>query len=521
MYDLLIKNGTILNGTGSPSFYGDIGIKAGKIACIGKGLEGAKTVIDAAGLTVTPGFIDSHSHSDSAVLEFPELLEKIEQGITTSVAGQCGSSPAPISRDADPETAPQVASFGKTTDVYATAGTFLDTLKQVPTGSNTATFIGHGALRKAAMGMDNREPTAAELDKMKALLREGMDHGALGVSFGLIYTPSCYAKTDELIEIAKVVGEYHGVVSAHIRNEGPTLIQAVEEFLTVIRAAKVRGVISHHKSSGKVNWGKIHTTLRMIDQANADGLDVYCDVYPYIASNTTLAATFVPAAMHEQGVVKVLQDPKTRAEIKEWNRNRRTGDLSYVQVSSCRAYPQYEGKRIPEIARQMGVDEYEAVFTLIADSSNNASACYFTMCEEDVETVMAHPRAMICTDSGVARTNPVFHPRLKASFPRVLGHYVRERKVTSLPEMIRKITSMPASVYGLKTKGLLWEGMDADICIFDAEKIVDKATFTACNQRAEGLNYVILGGEIVVRDAVYQGGKPGRFLSANLKAPQK
>ena len=250
----------------------------------------------------------------------------------------------------------------------------------------------------------------------------------------------------------------------------------------------------------------------MIDQANAEGYDVYCDVYPYIASNTSLSASFVPAHLHERGVVNVLRDPQTRAEIREWNKNRRSGDLSWVQVSSCRAFPQYEGLRIPEIAKQMGVDELEAVFTLIADSGNNANACYFTMCEEDVETVMAHPRAMICTDSGVARTNPVFHPRLKASFPRVLGHYVRERGVTSLAEMIRKITSMPASVYGLKTKGLLWEGMDADICIFDADKIIDKATFTACNQRAEGLRYVILGGEIVVKDAVYQGGKPGRFL---------
>ena len=512
MFDLLIKNGTIINGTGSPSFYGDIGIKDGKIARIGKGLEGAKTVIDATGLTVTPGFIDSHSHSDSSLLEFPQLLEKIEQGITTSIAGQCGSSPAPISRDADPETAKQVASFGKTTDVYRTFGTFVDIAKTVPTGSNTALLVGHSALRKAAMGMDNRVPTAEELEKMKSLLREGMDHGALGVSFGLIYTPGCYANTDELIEIAKVVGEYHGIVAAHIRNEGDRLIQSVEEFLTVIRAAGTRGVISHHKSSGKINWGKVHTTLRMIDQANAEGLDVYCDVYPYIASNTSLAATFVPAAMHEQGVVNVLRNPETRAQIKEWNQNRRTGDLSYVQVSSCRAFPQYEGLRIPEIAKQMGVDQYETVFTLIADSDNNANACYFTMCEEDVETVLAHPRAMVCTDSGVARNNPVFHPRLKASFPRVLGHYVRERGVTTLPEMIRKMTSMPASVYGLSAKGLIWEGMDADICIFDADKIMDKATFTACNQRAEGLNYVILGGEIVVKDAVYQGGLPGKLL---------
>ncbi len=513
MYDLLIKNGRILDGTGSPSFYGDIGMKDGKILCVGKGLDGAKNVIDATGLTVTPGFIDSHSHSDNAVLEYPELIEKIEQGITTSIAGQCGSSPAPISRDVDPDTAPPVAAFGKTTDVYATAATFLNVLKELPTGSNTALFIGHGALRKAVMGIENREPTAAELEQMKEHLRLAMDHGALGLSFGLIYTPSCYAKTDELIELAKVVGEYHGIISAHIRSEGDTLIQAVGEFLTVLREAGTRGVLSHHKASGKGNWGKVHTTLRMIDQANAEGLDVYCDVYPYIASSTSLAATFVPKELHAQGVVKVLQDPELRAKAKAWNERRRSGDLSWVQLTTCSAFPQYTGLRVPEIAKLHGTDAYEAIFDMIVACEGSVSACYFTMCEEDLETVLAHPRAMVCTDSSVAKSNTVYHPRLKASFPRVLGHYVRTRGVTTLPEMIRKITSMPASVYGLKTKGLLWEGMDADICIFDADKIADRSTFADCNQRAEGLNYVILNGEIVVKDAVYQGGKPGRFLS--------
>jgi len=512
MFDLLIQNGTILNGAGAPSFYGDIGIKDGKIARIGKGLTGAVTVIDAAGLTVTPGFIDSHSHSDNALLEYPELLEKIEQGITTSIAGQCGGSPAPISRDITPEHASQVAEFGRNIDVYKTFGTFVNIAKNVPTGSNTAVLVGHCALRKAVMGMENREPTAEELERMKALLRDGMEHGALGVSFGLIYTPGCYAKTEELIEIAKVVGEYHGIAAAHIRNENGGLIESVEEFLTVLRAANIRGVISHHKASGKGNWGKVHTTLRMIDQANAEGMDVYCDVYPYTASHTSLAATFVPPALHARGVVNVLQDPVMRAEIKEWNQKHRVGGLDYVQIARCKGLPQYEGLRVPEIARQMGVDEYEAVFNMIVESGNDSGACYFTMCEEDVETVLAHPRAMVCTDSSVAKDNPVFHPRLKASFPRVLGHYVRDRQVTSLPEMIRKMTSMPAAVYGLGTKGLLWEGMDADICIFDAKKICDKARFTACNRRAEGLNYVILGGEIVVRDAVFQGPKPGKLL---------
>lgn len=512
MYDLLIKNGTIINGTGSPAFYGDVAVSCGKIVRIGKGLEGAKTVIDATGLTVTPGFIDSHAHSENAILEYPGLIEKIEQGITTSIAGQCGSAPAPLSRDADPAKATQLGAYGKSSEIYRTFATFLDTVKAVPTGSNTATLVGHGTLRKAVMGMDNREPTTEEMEKMKALLAEGLEHGALGISFGLFYAPGAYASTKEAVALAKVAGEYHGIVAAHIRDEGDKLIESVEEFLFIIRESGARGVISHHKAMDRPNWGKVHTTLRMIDQANAEGLEVYCDVYPYTAYNTSLSAVFLPAEALAHGARNVLRDPEQRAKIKEWNLKRRTGDLSWVQVTTCTNFPQYMGKRVPEIARDMGVDDYEAVFELIAGSETSPNASYFAMCEEDVETVMAHPRAMICTDSGVARHLTVYHPRLRGTFPRVLGHYVRERKVVSLPEMIRKVTSMPASVYGLSTKGLLWEGMDADICIFNADKICDKAEFTDCGKRAEGLSYVILNGEIVVRDAVYQGGTPGGFL---------
>ena len=516
MYDLLIKNGTIINGTGSPAFHGDVAVKDGTIVRIGNGLEGAKTVLDATGLTVTPGFIDSHSHSDSAILEYPGLIEKIEQGITTSIAGQCGSSPAPISRNARPEKAVQLGNYGKSTDIYRTFATFLDTVKDVPTGSNTATLVGHGALREAAMGMDNRPPTQEELEKMKALLEEGMEHGALGLSFGLFYAPGAYASTEEAVELAKVVGKYHGIVAAHIRDEGDRLIQSVDEFLTIIRKSGARGVISHHKAKDRPNWGKVHTTLRMIDQANQEGLDVYCDVYPYTAYNTTLSAIFIPPELLTYGAANVMRDPARRAEVREWNLRYYSEDLSWVKVATCRDFPQFSGLRVPEIATLMGVDDdYEAVFNLIANSSSSPYACCFAMCEEDVETVMAHPRSMICTDSGVARQLTVYHPRLRATFPRALAHYVRERKVVSLPEMIRKMTSMPASVYGLNTKGLLWEGIDADICIFDADKICDKADFDDCTKRAEGLNYVILNGEIVVRDAVYQGGTPGRFLLRN------
>ena len=512
MYDLLIKNGTVINGTGSPSFHADVAVKDEKIARIGHGLGEARTVIDAAGLTVTPGFIDSHSHSENAILTYPGMIEKVEQGITASVAGQCGSSPAPISRDADPEKAEQLGEYGKSTDVYRTFATFLDTVKDVPNGASTAVLVGHGALRRAAMGMDNRVPTAEELEKMKALLAEGMDHGALGLSFGLFYAPGAYASTEEAVELAKVVGKYHGIVAAHIRDEGDRLIESVDEFLTIIRASGARGVISHHKAMDRQNWGKVHTTLRMIDRANAEGLDVYCDVYPYTAYNTSLSAIFLPPEMLSFGAAKMMQDPAKRAEARAWNLRRRNEDLSWVQVTTCSDFPQYTGLRVPEIARQMGVDDYEAVFELIAGSASSPNACCFAMCEEDMETVLAHPRAMIATDSGVARHLKVYHPRLRGTFPRVLGRYVRERGVTTLPEMIRKMTSMPAAVYGLSTKGLLWEGMDADICIFDADAICDRAEFTDCGLRAVGLNYVIVNGEVVVKDAVYQGALPGKVL---------
>ena len=274
-YDLVVKNGRIIDGTGSPAYLADVAVKDGKIVRIGRGIESGEQEIDASGLVVTPGFIDSHSHSDSSVLTYPDQIEKIEQGITTSIGGQCGSSPAPLDRDVSLDSTEQIGEYGRKVEILRTMGTFLETAKNVPQGSNIAILVGHRALRKAVMGMENRAPSTEELEKMKAFLREGIEHGALGVSFGLIYPPSCYAETDELIALAKVVGEYHGLVVAHIRNEGSTLIQAVEEFIRVIRESGTRGVISHHKSSIKENWGKVKHTLRMIDEANEEGVEVY------------------------------------------------------------------------------------------------------------------------------------------------------------------------------------------------------------------------------------------------------
>jgi len=514
MYDLIIQNGFLLDGTGADGYIADIAIQDGKIAKIGQSLSGAKKTIDATNLTVTPGFIDSHSHSDNSIFAFPDQAEKIEQGITTAIGGQCGTSPAPFGKLAKDT---PLEGFGMSSAICKTMGTFLETAKGLSLGSNLATLVGHGALRNAVIGPYDRAPTQVELEQMADLLREGIAHGALGISFGLIYPPSCYAKTDELIYLAKAAAECGGILAAHIRNEGDDLVKACREFLTVIKASGARAVFSHHKAAGKENWGKVRTTLKMIDEANAEGCDIYCDVYPYIASHTSLSARFIPKDLFSGGnlaLAQQLAEPAVRQRIrKEYEeKHGKNSDFHWILLASCPAYTQYVGLRLDEIAQRHGKDPIETACDLIMDSKNNCRACYFSMCEEDVEKVLAHPRAMICTDASVRRNDSAYHPRLRGTFPRVLGRYVRERKVTGLPEMIRKITSLPAAVYGLAGKGLLKEGMDADICIFDADTIEDRSDYTACHERAVGLSYVLLSGEVVVEDAVHNGLCKGKIL---------
>ncbi len=511
MYDLIIKNGNLIDGSKNSGYKSDIAISNGKIALIAESIEaGAKKIIDASGLTVTPGFIDSHSHSDCAVFEFPDMTEKIEQGITTSIGGQCGITLAPIGKNEDYD----MPGFGRAKDVLKTFGSMMEAAKDVPLGSNLKAFVGHSALRKATVGYENRKPTGEELDEMKVLLREAMENGAIGLSFGLIYTPSCYAETDELIELAKVVAEYNGILSAHIRNEGFELIEAVEEFLTVIKAANVRAVFSHHKSMYSPNWGKVNTSLKMIKDAIDEGYDIYLDVYPYEASSTSLAATVIAKELRDtdnEGVVKLVSDGKMRKKIREIYEAKMGKSLDNLLLVISSGHREYEGMRISEIAALRGQDDFDAAFDIIA-SDPSAMICNFSISDSDLQQVLKFDRAMICTDSSVAGNSKMYHPRLRGSFPRVFGRYVREKKVISLEEAVRRATSLPASVYRLSGKGSLKEGYDADICIFDAETIIDRADYINCGERCTGLRYVLLGGEIAVEDAVYNGNKNGKFI---------
>lgn len=494
MFDLIIKNANIIDGTGKDAYTADIAIKDGKIARIADGLDGASEIIDAKGLTVTPGWIDSHSHSDKRILSAPDQKDKVEQGITFSVTSNCGTSQAPVMNG-------------------MTVGDFLDKADLVPQGSSSVVLVGHNTLRSSVMGKENRQPTADEMKKMKDLLREGLEAGALGMSFGLYYVPGCYATIDECIELAKVVAEHGKLITSHIRNEADGIIEAVEEFLTIARESGCRAVFSHHKAMDKANWGKVKDTLAIIDKAAEEGVDVYQDTYPYTASSTTVMARFVPKMFHPEGTknaVALLDSKEKCEEIKAHWMKKWGDDLSWVLVISCGDRKEYAGKNVNEIAEMMGhTDRYEAVFDIIRLSNGTAQACFFMMCEEDLEYVLKHPRTMICTDD-VASGGSVYHPRLRASFPRAIAKYVRERNVLTLPEMIRRMTSLPAHVYHLDTKGRVEEGFDADLCIIDAENITDCADFINCTLNNKGLEYVIINGKKVLEKGNYNGIRAGK-----------
>lgn len=491
MYTLLIKNATVLDGTGAPPFVADVGIENGKITKIGRGLAGAATEIDATGLTLAPGFIDSHSHSDRAVETFPQQSEKLLQGITFSITGQCGSSQTPMRQ--------------QQSGVLEAPTAYFSRIKAIKQGSYSATLIGHNTLRTAVMGSENRAPTKAELCEMKALLLEGLRAGAIGMSLGLFYTPGAYAKTDEVVALARVVAAEGGVIAAHLRDEGDSVIEAVEEFLTIIKESGCRAIFSHHKAMWRENHGKIKKTLAMIDTANAAGADIYLDVYPYLASGTTLLSRFVPGHLHPQGTtnaVSLLDDKDFCESVKAWGYQKWGKDLSFALVTEYAENTAYEGKTVADIAAEMGLadDPYEAVFRLLKDSAGAGRGVYFCIDEADLCRVLAHPRAMLCTDSTVRGNTAKFHPRVVAAFPRAIAKYTKENPVVTLPEMIRKMTSLPAHVYGLAGKGQVAEGADADLCLFDAERICDRADYINCTAQNEGIRYVILDGKIAMKD---------------------
>jgi N-acyl-D-amino-acid deacylase len=526
MYDLIIRNATIVDGTGNLWFQGDVAIAGTSIAAVGRVTGEASRVIDATGLCVCPGFIDVHAHGDFTPFDKTIVDYKLRQGITTEVNGNCGFSAAPV----DPSTVGLVRRYVEGFIApeqgvpwnWRSLGEYLDRITQAQLAINIAPLIGHGALRAAAMGYEQRAPSAAELDTMQALMRESMEQGAFGLSTGLVYVPGTYAQTDEIIAIAKVAARYGGLYATHMRNEAERLFEAFDEAIQIGRRAELPVQISHHKAAGKPNHGKIRETLKRLEDERAHGLEITVDQYPYTAGSTTLASVLPPWAQ-VGGVPKILErlrDPATRREIKaamaadsQHGENMIRGcSWDEILIASVKSAPNKacEGKSLQQIAEMRQEEPLESVFNLLVDEECAVAMIMFTMSEEDVRTVMRHPATMIGTDGIWSHGKP--HPRIYGTYPRILGTYVREQRLLSLEEAVRKMTSFPAQKFGLWRKGIVREGMDADVVIFDPDTIAERSSFEDPHQYPAGLPYVILNGQVVVDQERYTGKLAGKVV---------
>jgi N-acyl-D-amino-acid deacylase len=534
MYDLVIRGGKIIDGIGNPWFRGDVAVEDGRIVEISRlRLSGAERTIEADGLIVCPGFIDMHSHSDLSVFFNPKLESSIRQGITTSVVGNCGLSLAPINPERKALLIKEASSILPICEKLRIDWTgfdeYLSKLEKTEISKNLAPLVGHGTVRIAVMGLENRDPTCEEMAEMKRLVAEAMEAGAFGLSSGLIYSPGVFSKTDELVELCKVVAKYGGIYASHIRSERARLIEAVKEAISIGEKAGVPVQISHHKAAGRHSWGRTTETLRLMEEARARGVDVTCDQYPYRAGMTSLS-TLLPPWVHEGGVdemLKRLRSPEDRERIRkeikqlsaEWENLAADCGWENIYVSSVRSERNrhLEGRSMAEIAEIRGEDEFTALCNLLVEEEGRAAMVIFIMDEQDIRRVMKSRLQMFGTDSwasapfGDLRFGKP-HPRFYGTYPRVLGRYVRDEKVLTLEEAVRKMTSFPAQKLGLTDRGLLKPGMWADIVVFDPEKIRDTATYSDPHRYSEGIECVIVNGEIVIEKEEHIGVSAGKVL---------
>lgn len=533
-FDLLIKNGKIIDGAGNPWYYGDVGIKDGRIKAISKINSTSEKVIDAKGLFVAPGFVDAHSHGDYNTLVYREMENVLHQGITTVVAGQCGASPAPLSdlvRAEEQKASDTQLPEGISLELsWSSFDEYLKEEEKDGLGVNTAHLVGHGAIRAASMGNYARPPTGEELDHMRAYTKEAMISGAYGLSTGLIYPPGIYAKTDEIVELAKVAATYGGIYDSHIRGEGKTLMAALKEAIEIGEKGGLPVQISHHKIASSTLWGSSVETLKMFEVARERGLDVTVDQYPYKAGSTSLM-TLLPPWAHDGGLEKTLErlrDPELRARMKKdidagiegWeNFAKELGwDNVYVTSVVSDENKPIEGMNMSEIKEHRKADdEFHALFEVLLEEEGAAGMVIFYGDEEDVKRIMRHPLHMVGTDAGCCTVEGPFcrgkpHPRHYGTYPKILGKYVREEKVLSWEEAVRKMTSFPAQRFGILDRGLLRPGMCADVTIFNPETVVDMATYKDPHNFPVGIPYVIVNGKLAIDNGKYTGILAGKTL---------
>lgn len=523
MYDVLIRNGKVMDGTGNPWVYADVAIKDGSIAAVGK-LQGAeaKTVIDAAGMVVCPGFVDGHSHSDIHVLASPESHQKVLQGYTTEILGLDGMSVAPISDGNKPDWQKHLSGLAGKAKVGWSWNSFkeyLDTVDAAKPASNVCSYAGLGTIRLDVMGMTDRAPTEQELEAMRALTARCMEEGARGLSAGLIYPPSSYQGLDEIVELCKVAAAYDGIFDVHMRNESDVIDRSVEEIIEISRRSGISAQITHFKVRGRKNWGRSTALLERLREARAQGIDITASQYPYTAGSTFLHAT-IPPWYHTKGpdaLIKALgvereaikKDIATRHDWENFS-----GILGWenVYVSSVvtDANTWCEGKNIEEIAKERGMHPVDAVCDLLTAEQLAVGMIIFGLDEDDITNIMREPFTSIITDGLMSGGKP--HPRSYATTARILGRYVRELGIISLEEAVRKLTSLPAAKVRLRRKGLLLKGMDADVVVFDPAIVAETNSYQDPMQHPTGFAHVLVHGVSVVKDGQPTGARPGRSI---------
>lgn len=518
MTTLLIRGGTVIDGSGVPGVRADVAVRDGRVAAVGADLpaSGAR-VIDAKGKVVSPGFIDIHSHSDESVLINSALESALHQGVTLVVAGNCGGSSAPAMGLAAEELEREIARFDLER-TWTSFGEYIQAVERGGSSTNFCSFVGHGTLRMGVMGADARPPAAGELATMKAVLAAALADGAIGMSTGLIYPPSAYGTTDEIVALCEVVRAHGGLYASHIRNEGDRLLEAVEENLEIGRRSAVRVQLSHHKASGRQNWGRVRESTARIERARAAGVDVIADQYPYTASSTGLAVT-IPNWVHEggsQALCERLRSAAVRGRIRdEYVETGRAWDR--IVIARARHRPEWAGRTVAALAAEAKQDPLEWTCDALIAHDGAIDIVHHSMSEDDVRFVMAKEWVSIGSDS---RANAPYgplsfgkpHPRSYGTFPRVLGRYARDERVLSLEDAVRKMSALTASRLRLRERGLVREGWWADLVVFDPATVIDTATYDEPHRYPVGIEHVIVNGELALADGETQTGRHGRFL---------
>ena len=509
-FDLLIKGGRVIDGTGVAETFADVGIKDGKIIALGNiDSIDAQRIVDAKGMHVVPGFVDIHTHTDSSILRLPTADSKLRQGVTTEVGGADGDSRAPRKKIDEGDEL-----------LYSDVDSFFNHLQQKGSAQNFASMVGLGTIREAVVGMDDRSATPEEMEAMKREVKKAIEQGCCGVSTGLEYTPGSFASTEELWEVTKAAPEPFRLYASHIRNEDTRVLEAIDEAIRIARHSGARLQISHLKSSYKINWYKNEIALSMLERAIDEGIEVHADRYPYIAYQTGLANLF-PLWSRNGGTEQFMMRLNDRSIVEKikpdtLRKINGLGSWESVMITSTKLdeHQSYIGKTIQQITVLLNVDPFEFAVELMIKENGSVGIVGFGMDEEGTELVLRWKNTIVASDGGAyspaSKSNP--HPRTYGTFPRAISYYQKERNVCSLPEMIRKMTSMPAQKIGLKDRGVIAQGKAADIVIFDYTTIKDNATFLNPHQFPTGIPYVIVNGEFAVDNNAITGKLSGKVL---------